>query len=71
MKVLNEEPPTPPTLVDAVHPRQPPYARKPHVRWCGRGDGRNPVTPTRSEGCNSRLLTPRTAVLDCRSSATP
>jgi hypothetical protein len=20
---------------------------KPHVRWCGRGDGRNPVTPTR------------------------
>jgi len=21
---------------------------KPHVRWCGRGDGRNPVTPTRS-----------------------
>ena len=27
---------------------QPPDARKPHVRWCGRGDGRNPVTPTRS-----------------------
>jgi hypothetical protein len=21
---------------------------KPHVRWCGRGDGRNPITPTRS-----------------------
>ena len=21
---------------------------KPHVRWCGRGGGRNPVTPTRS-----------------------
>jgi len=21
---------------------------KPHVRWCGRGDGRNPVTPSRS-----------------------
>ena len=21
---------------------------KPHVRWCGRGNGRNPVTPTRS-----------------------
>ena len=23
---------------------------KPHVRWCGRGDGRNPVTSTRSAG---------------------
>jgi hypothetical protein len=22
---------------------------KPHVRWCGRGDGRNPVTSTRSK----------------------
>ncbi len=22
---------------------------KPHVRWCGRADGRNPVSPTRSE----------------------
>jgi hypothetical protein len=22
---------------------------KPHVRWCGRGDGRNPVTSSRSE----------------------
>jgi hypothetical protein len=21
---------------------------KPHVRWCGRADGRNPVSPTRS-----------------------
>jgi hypothetical protein len=21
---------------------------KPHVLWCGRGNGRNPVTPTRS-----------------------
>jgi len=21
---------------------------KPHVRWCGRGGGRNPITPTRS-----------------------
>ena len=54
MKVLNEEPPT---LVDAVYPRQPPDARKPHVRWCGRGDGRNPVTPTRS-GCTHVPSTP-------------
>jgi hypothetical protein len=23
---------------------------KPHVRWCGRADGRNPVSPTRSVG---------------------
>jgi hypothetical protein len=22
---------------------------KPHVRWCGRGNGRNPVAPTRSQ----------------------
>ena len=25
---------------------------KPHVRWCGRGSGRNPVTPTRSQALN-------------------
>src|SRR5690625_1873510 len=29
---------------------QPPDARKPLVRWCGRSGGRNPVTPTRSIG---------------------
>ena len=33
-----------------VHLRQRPDERKPHVRWCGRGDGRNPVNPTRSVG---------------------
>ena len=37
------------TRCGEVHLRQPPDARKPHVRWCGRGDGRNPVTPTRSK----------------------
>src|SRR5690625_4371445 len=29
---------------------QPPDARKPLVRWCGRSGGRNLVTPTRSIG---------------------
>ena len=33
-----------------VHLHQPPDARKSHVRWCGRGDECNPVTPTRSVG---------------------
>jgi len=26
---------------------------KPHVRWCGRGGGRNPATSTRSLGCGT------------------
>ena len=38
---------------------QPPDARKPHVRWCGRGDGRNPVTPTRSISILACLLSVR------------
>ena len=29
---------------------------KPHVRWCGRTDGRNPVSPTRSCASSSRRL---------------
>ena len=53
MTALNDEPPEPRRVswirFSEVHPRQPPDARKPHVRWCGRGDGRNPVPPTRSE----------------------
>jgi predicted nucleic acid-binding protein len=29
---------------------------KPHVRWCGRGNGRNPVAPTRSEQIGFRQI---------------
>ena len=56
MKVLNEH------LMEAFHLVSRPHVMspgptagcgKPHVRWCGRGDGRNPVTPTRSCGRNS------------------
>jgi hypothetical protein len=51
MEVLNEH------LMEAFHLVSRPHVRplgptagcgKPHVRWCGRGDGRNPVTSTRS-----------------------
>ena len=43
---------------------QPPDARKPHVRWCGRGDGRNPVTPTRSTASRDDIGHPRRSTVN-------
>ena len=40
---------------------------RPHVRWCGRGNGRNPVTPTRSMGMSQGGRAQNVPQIPCRS----